>query len=251
MFDPALMNQIDLKRLPHHIAIIMDGNGRWAKKRMLPRVEGHRRGVKTVDKIVTLCTEMHIEALTLYSFSDENWNRPRSEIDALMKILDQYLNKELERMKRENIRFNTIGRIHELPASIQQLIRHAEDTTRSNDGLILTLALSYGGRQEIVDAVKKIAQQVQEGSLSLEDIDFPVLENNLYTHDLPELDLLIRTSGEKRISNFLLYQIAYTELHYTEVLWPKFTEDDLLKAIIDFQGRERRFGLIGDQIVKA
>ena len=251
MSDPALMNQIDLKRLPLHIAIIMDGNGRWAKKKMLPRVEGHRRGVKTVDKIVTLCAEMHIEALTLYSFSDENWNRPRSEIDALMKILDQYLNKELERMKRENIRFNTIGRIHELPSSIQKLIRHAEDTTRNNDGLILTLALSYGGRQEIVDAVKKIALQVKEGSLSIEDIDFPVLESSLYTHDLPELDLLIRTSGEKRISNFLLHQMAYTELHYTEVLWPKFTEDDLLKAIIDFQSRERRFGMIGDQIVKA
>ena len=251
MPDPALMNQIDLKRLPRHIAIIMDGNGRWAKKRMLPRVEGHRRGVKTVDKIVTLCTEMHIEALTLYSFSDENWNRPRSEIDALMKILDQYLNKELDRMMRENIRFNTIGRTHELPPSIQKLIRHSEDVTRNNDGLILTLALSYGGRQEIVDATKNIVRQVQEGSLSIEDIDFPVLESSLYTHDLPELDLLIRTSGEKRISNFLLYQMAYTELHYTQVLWPKFTEDDLLKAIIDFQSRERRFGMIGDQIVKA
>jgi len=249
--DPALMNQVDLKRLPRHIAIIMDGNGRWAKKRMLPRVEGHRRGVKTVDKIVTLCTEMHIEALTLYSFSDENWNRPRSEIDALMKILDQYLNRELDRMMRENIRFNTIGRTHELPPSIQKLIRHSEDVTRNNDGLILTLALSYGGRQEIVDATKNIVRQVQEGSLSIEDIDFPVLENSLYTHDLPELDLLIRTSGEKRISNFLLYQMAYTELHYTQVLWPKFTEDDLLKAIIDFQSRERRFGMIGDQIVKA
>ena len=251
MPDPALMNQIDPKRLPRHIAIIMDGNGRWAKKNMLPRVAGHRRGVKTVDKIVTLCTEMHIEALTLYSFSDENWNRPRPEIDALMKILDQYLNKELERMKRENIRFNTIGRIHELPHAIQKLIRHAEDYTRSNEGLILTLALSYGGRQEIVDAVKKIAKQVQEGSLLIEDIDFPVLESSLYTHDLPEPDLLIRTSGEKRISNFLLYQMAYTELHYTQVLWPEFEEDDLLKAIIDFQSRERRFGLIGDQIVKA
>lgn len=251
MSDPALMNQIDLKRLPRHIAIIMDGNGRWAKKKMLPRVEGHRRGVKTVDKIVTLCTEMHIEALTLYSFSDENWNRPRSEIEALMKILDQYLNKELERMKRENIRFNTIGRIHGLPSAIQKLIHHAEDYTRSNDGLILTLALSYGGRQEIVDAVKKIAQQVKDGSLSIEDIDFHILESSLYTHDLPEPDLLIRTSGEKRISNFLLYQMAYTELHYTEVLWPQFAEDDLLKAIIDFQSRERRFGMIGDQIVKA
>jgi len=245
------MDQIDPKRLPRHIAIIMDGNGRWAKGRMLPRVEGHRRGVKTVDKIVSLCAEMHIEALTLYSFSDENWNRPRTEVNALMKILDQYLHKELERMKRENIRFNTIGRIHEMPPAIQQLIRHAEDYTRGNDGLTLTLALSYGGRQEIIDAVKEIARRVQDGRLPVEDIDFPVMESCLYTHDLPEPDLLIRTSGEKRISNFLLYQMAYTELHYTQVLWPEFTEDDLLRAIIDFQGRERRFGLIGDQIVKA
>ncbi len=251
MPDAALMDQIDPKRLPRHIAIIMDGNGRWAQRNRLPRVEGHRRGVKTVDKIVTLCTEMHIEALTLYSFSDENWNRPRPEIEALMKILDQYLNKELERMKRENIRFNTIGRIHELPPAIQKIIRHAEDQTRDNDGLVLTLALSYGGRQEIIDAVRKIAKQVQEGALPIEDIDFPVMENFLYTHDLPELDLLIRTSGEKRISNFLLYQMAYTELHYTQVLWPQFTQDDLLKAIIDFQGRERRFFMFGDLIVKA
>ncbi len=251
MPDATLMDQIDPKRLPRHIAIIMDGNGRWAQKNRLPRVEGHRRGVKTVDKIVTLCTEMHLEALTLYSFSDENWNRPRTEIEALMKILDQYLNRELERMKRENIRFNTIGRIHELPPAIQKLIRRATDYTRNNDGLVLTLALSYGGRQEIIDAVRKIAKQVQEGVLPIEDIDFQVMESCLDTHDLPELDLLIRTSGEKRISNFLLYQMAYTELHYTQVFWPQFTEDDLLKAIIDFQNRERRFGMIGDQIVKA
>ncbi|TDJ53540.1 MAG: isoprenyl transferase [Nitrospina sp.] len=251
MPDAALMDQIDPKRLPRHIAIIMDGNGRWAQKNRLPRVEGHRRGVKTVDKIVTLCTEMHIEALTLYSFSDENWNRPRTEVEALMKILDQYLNRELERMKRENIRFNTIGRIHELPPAIQKLARRAKDYTRDNDGLVLTLALSYGGRQEIIDAVRKIAKQVQEGVLPIEDIDFRVMESCLYTHDLPDPDLLIRTSGEKRISNFLLYQMAYTELHYTQVLWPQFTEDDLLKAIIDFQNRERRFGMIGDQIVKA
>jgi len=249
--DAALMDQIDPKRLPRHIAIIMDGNGRWAQKNRLPRVEGHRRGVKTVDKIVTLCTEMHIEALTLYSFSDENWNRPRTEVEALMKILDQYLNRELERMKRENIRFNAIGRIHELPPAIQKLARRAKDSTRNNDGLVLTLALSYGGRQEIIDAVRKIAKQVQEGVLPIEDIDFRVMESCLYTHDLPDPDLLIRTSGEKRISNFLLYQMAYTELHYTQVLWPQFTEDDLLKAIIDFQNRERRFGMIGDQIVKA
>ena len=251
MIDSPLVQQIDPKRLPRHIAIIMDGNGRWAKKNFMPRVEGHRQGVKTVDRIVTLCTEMHIEALTLYSFSGENWNRPRPEVNALMKILDQYLHRELDRMNRENIRFNTIGRIDELPVDIQKLIQHAEDYTRANDGLILTLALSYGGRQEILEAVKKIAKKVREGSLHIEDIDFPVLESCLSTHDLPEPDLLIRTSGELRISNFLLYQIAYTELHYTSVLWPDFKEEDLLTAIIDFQNRERRFGMTQEQIVKA
>ncbi len=229
----------------------MDGNGRWAKKNFMPRVEGHRQGVKTVDRIVTLCTELHIEALTLYSFSGENWNRPRPEVNALMKILDRYLHRELDRMNRENIRFNTIGCIDELPIDIQKLIRHAEDYTRANDGLILTLALSYGGRQDILEAVRKIATQVREGSLAIEDIDFPVLESCLSTHDLPEPDLLIRTSGELRISNFLLYQIAYTELHYTRVLWPDFKEEDLLAAIIDFQKRERRFGMTQEQIVEA
>ncbi len=229
----------------------MDGNGRWAKKHFLPRVEGHRQGVKTVDRIVTLCTEMKIEALTLYSFSEENWNRPQPEVNALMKILDQYLRRELERMQRENIRFNTIGHIHELPASIQDLVRYAENMTRENTGLVLTLALSYGGRQEILDAVKTIARKVRDGEMSLDEVDFHAVENSLYTHDLPEPDLLIRTSGELRISNFLLYQIAYTELNYTNVLWPDFMEDDLLSAIIDFQKRERRFGLTQEQIVKA
>jgi len=251
LINSPLIQQIDSKRLPRHIAIIMDGNGRWAKKNFMPRVEGHRQGVKTVDRIVTLCTELHIEALTLYSFSGENWNRPRPEVNALMKILDRYLHRELDRMNLENIRFNTIGCIDELPIDIQKLIRHAEDYTRANDGLILTLALSYGGRQDILEAVRKIATQVREGSLAIEDIDFPVLESCLSTHDLPEPDLLIRTSGELRISNFLLYQIAYTELHYTRVLWPDFKEEDLLTAIIDFQKRERRFGMTQEQIVEA
>jgi len=244
------MEQVDLNCLPRHIAIIMDGNGRWAKKNFMPRVEGHRKGVQTVDRIVTLCADMHMEALTLYSFSGENWNRPRAEVNALMKILDLYLHKELERMKRENIRFNTIGRIDKLPPDIQKLILHAQDYTGGNDGLTLTLALSYGGRQEILEATRQIAKRVQEGEMDWEDIDFALLESCLTTHDLPELDLLIRTSGEMRISNFLLYQIAYTELHYTGVLWPDFMEDDLLKAIIDFQNRERRFGMTPEQIVK-
>jgi undecaprenyl diphosphate synthase len=251
MESSPLLEKIDLTRLPRHIAIIMDGNGRWAKANSLPRVKGHQMGVKSVDKIVTLCREMNIEALTLYSFSDENWNRPAFEISALMKILDQYLHKELSRMQKENIRFNTIGQLDDLPPAVHYLVKHAMEVTKNNDGLILTLALSYGGRKEILEAVKNVAQQVKDGLVRVEDIDSSLFESCLSTADLPDLDLLIRTSGEMRISNFLLYQIAYTELHYTRVLWPDFKEDDLLEAIIDFQKRERRFGLIHEQIVKA
>lgn len=251
MSDPKLQEQIDPNRLPRHIAIIMDGNGRWAKNNRLPRVEGHREGVKAVDRIVTFCRNLHIEALTLYAFSDENWNRPNIEISALMKILDFYLKKELKRMQKQNIRFNTIGRIDDLPKDIIKIIRNAEEVTGDNDGMVLTLALSYGGRQEILDAVKKIAENVKAGYLQVEDIDSPLFASHLSSHPLPDPDLLIRTSGELRVSNFLLYQIAYTELHYTPVLWPDFSENDLLKALIDFQKRERRFGLIQEQIAKA
>ena len=249
MVDSSLLNQIDRNRLPRHIAIIMDGNGRWAKRNFRPRVEGHRAGVKTVDRIVTLCRELDIEALTLYSFSDENWARPPAEINALMKILNFYLKKEIERMKRENIRLNTIGRIEDLPEDIQKLVQHVKEETRHNNGMILSLALSYGGRQEILDAVKKLARKVKEGFVSLEEIDSQLFESFLSSYPLPDPDLLIRTSGELRISNFLLYQIAYTELHYTPVLWPDFTEDDLLKALIDYPQRERRFGMTREQIV--
>ena len=244
------LSSIDITRMPRHIAIIMDGNGRWAKNNSLPRVQGHWEGVKSVDRIVTLCRKLGIEALTLYSFSNENWNRPPVEINSLMKILDHYLHKELERMKNEKIRFNTIGRIEELPVEIQKLLAHAKDYTKECDGMTLTLALNYGGRQEILDAVQQVAKKIYSGELRLEDIDYSVFENFLHTNSLPELDLLIRTSGELRISNFLLYQIAYTELHYTKVLWPEFKEDDLLKAIIDYQGRERRFGMTKEQIIK-
>ena len=251
MTETELLQQVDLKKLPRHIAIIMDGNGRWARKNFRPRVEGHRAGVKTVDRIVTQCRKLNIEALTLYSFSDENWARPPSEISALMKILDFFLKKELERMQRENIRLNTIGRIEDLPLDIQKLVHRVQDATKNNDGMVLTLALSYGGRQEILDATKQIAAKVKAGFLSLEEIDAQVFESFLYTHPLPDPDLLIRTSGEERISNFLLYQIAYAELHYTQVLWPDFKEEDLLKAVIDYQQRERRFGMTQEQIVKA
>jgi undecaprenyl diphosphate synthase len=246
-----LLEKLDLTQMPRHIAVIMDGNGRWAKKKLLPRIQGHWEGIKTVDRIVSLCRKLDIEALTLYSFSDENWKRPPVEINTLMKILDHYLNKELERMKNENIRFHTIGQVEELPLEIQKLLAHAKNYTSDCDGMTLTLALSYGGRQEILKSVQQIANKVRTGELRVEDIDYSVFESFLQTNSLPELDLLIRTSGEMRISNFLLYQIAYTELHYTKVLWPEFKEEDLLRAIIDFQKRERRFGMTQEQIIKA
>ena len=248
--NSLLLEKIDLTQMPRHIAIIMDGNGRWAKKNSLPRIQGHWEGVKTVDRIVTLCRKIDIEALTLYSFSDENWSRPHAEINALMKILDHYLKKELKRMKEENIRFNTIGQIEELPSEIQTLINNTKDYTKDCNGMTLTLALSYGGRQEILKSVQQIAEKVQTGELRVEDIDYSIFENFLQTKSLPDPDLLVRTSGEIRVSNFLLYQIAYTELHYTQVLWPEFKEEDLLHAIIDFQKRERRFGMTQEQIIK-
>ena len=251
MVESKLQEKIDLHRLPRHIAVIMDGNGRWAKKNLLPRVEGHWAGVKVVDRIVTLGCKINLEALTLYSFSGENWNRPSAEINTLMKILDFYLKKELKRMKEENIQFNIIGHIEDLPTSIQKLIQYSIDETKNNTGMILTLALSYGGRQEILDVVKKVAQMVKDGKISTEEIDFPLIESSLSTHPMPDPDLLIRTSGERRISNFLLYQSAYTELHYNNVLWPDFTEDDFLNAIIDYQGRDRRFGMTQEQVAKA
>jgi undecaprenyl diphosphate synthase len=249
--DSPLLGKVNLTQIPQHIAIIMDGNGRWAKKNSLPRIQGHWEGVKSVDRIVSLSRKLGIQALTLYSFSDENWNRPPIEINALMKILDHYLNKELDRMKSENIRFNTIGQIEELPKEIQKIITHAINFTKNCNGMTLTLALSYGGRQEILNAVQQIVVKVVSGELRIDDINYSVFENYLHTNTLPDLDLLIRTSGEMRISNFLLYQIAYTELYYTKVQWPEFKEDDLLNAIIDFQGRERRFGMTHEQILKS
>ncbi len=239
-----LLTQIDHENLPRHIAIIMDGNGRWAKKRFLPRIAGHRAGTKTVDKIVVQCRDLGIEALTLYSFSDENWSRPKKEIEALMSILREFLKREVNRMVKEGIRFNTIGHIEELPPFAQEIIAEAKEKTMNGKGMVLTLALSYGGRREIVDATRKIAKKVAEGEISLDDIDSDLFSQELYTGDLPEPDLLIRTSGELRISNYLLYQIAYAELFFTPVLWPDFNETDMLKAIIEFQKRVRRYGAI-------
>jgi undecaprenyl diphosphate synthase len=247
LLDPVLLAQLNPARLPKHIAIVMDGNGRWAQARSLPRIVGHREGVKSVDEIVTTCRKFGISALTLYAFSTENWGRTRAEVNALMRILREYLRKELYRMLQENIRFNTIGRISDFPDTIQSLISEVREKTKQNDGMVLTLALSYGARTEIIEAIQKLAHDVQHGLINPDHIDASLFENYLYTADLPDPDLLIRTSGELRISNFLLWQIAYTELYFTPVLWPDFRGNDLLQAIIAFQKRERRFGLTQEQ----
>ena len=243
-------NQIDPNKLPRHIAIIMDGNGRWARKRSLPRIAGHRAGVQTVDRIVTACREKGIAALTLYAFSEENWRRPAMEINALMRILKEYLLKETPRMMREDIRFNTIGMITELPEFAQETIAKTKEKTKDNKSMVFTLALSYGSQREIVEAARRLAFKVSAGELDPKQIDQALFEKELFTCGLPEPDLLIRTSGEYRISNFLLYQLAYTELYFTETLWPDFNEEKLLEALEEFGKRERRFGLTGEQMAK-
>lgn len=248
MREEALRDQIDPAKLPHHIAIIMDGNGRWARQRRLPRIAGHREGVRSVDKVVTACRELGVSALTLYAFSVENWNRPRAEIQALWIILREYLQKELARMMRENIRFNTIGRTEDLPVSTQRVLLETKAKTARNDGMTLTLALSYGSRQEILRAVRAICEAVERGEMTPEEVP-QRFEGFLDTAGLPDPDLLIRTSRELRISNFLLWQLAYTELYFTDVLWPDFREAELYRAILDYQNRERRFGLTREQLV--
>ncbi len=246
--EAELSGRLDPAKMPSHVAIVMDGNGRWAGRRFLPRILGHRAGVKAVDRIVTLASEIKIKALTLYSFSAENWNRPDSEVDALMDILREYLMKELMKMVENNIRFNTIGRIGDLPHSAVECIEKVREATRLNTGTILTLALSYSGRNEILDAVRSLGSDVQKGSLDPANITAELLESRLDTGGLPELDLLIRTSGERRISNFLLWQSAYSEFYFTDVLWPDFSGVDFLKAVLDFQTRERRYGRSGDNV---
>ncbi len=243
-----LKSTIDPARLPAHVAIIMDGNGRWAEKKRRPRIFGHKAGVNTVDNIVTFASELGIKALTLYSFSTENWKRPVKEVGALMGVLEEFLMKKMKKMIDNNIRFNTIGRLEDLPESALRCIDRVKEATRENTGTILTLALSYSSRNEITNAVTAIAEKVKSGELAPDKIDPETVEKHLDTAGLPEVDLLIRTSGELRISNFLLWQLAYAELHFTDVLWPDFGEDDFVRAILDFQKRERRFGLSGDQL---
>lgn len=232
---------VDKDKLPQHIAIIMDGNGRWAKSKGLPRIMGHRAGAKVVRDVVQACGELGIEVLTLYAFSTENWSRPKTEIKALMKLLKDYLRKETDELNKNNVKLQAIGRIHELPGFAIEELEKAMEKTSSNTGLILNLALNYSGRAEIIDAVKSIVMDNKKFS-SLNEINEETFNSHLYTDKLPYPDLLIRTSGEMRVSNFLLWQIAYAEIWVTDVLWPSFTRQHLFDAIIDFQKRERRFG---------
>ena len=236
--------------LPRHIAIIMDGNGRWAKKRSLNRIRGHREGSESVRDIVRVCREIGIEVLTLYAFSTENWQRPRQEISALMTLLKDFLRSELAEMMENGICLNAIGQIERFPGDVVKVLHDVMDMTRENRGMILNLALSYGGRDEIVAAARKIATEVQADRLQPEEITKEVFSDYLYTHGMPEPDLLIRTSGEMRISNFLLWQIAYTEIYITDTLWPDFRREELTQILRDYQKRERRFGMTGAQIKK-
>jgi undecaprenyl diphosphate synthase len=231
-----------MEELPKHIAIIMDGNGRWALEKNLPRVQGHQAGVDSIRDIVRACGEIGIRYLTLYAFSTENWARPKDEVSFLMGLLSAYLDRELEEIKKNNIRFTPIGRIADLPAEIQKKIARNVEETRENTGMRLMLALSYSSRLELVDAVKAIAGKVRSGELALDQITPETLSDHLYTAGVPDPDLLIRTSGEMRISNFLLWQLSYTEIYVTEKLWPDFRRPDLMVAIKAYQGRERRFG---------
>ncbi len=238
-------------KLPRHIAIIMDGNGRWARKRFLNRINGHRKGVEVARDIVKFSRELGMENLTLYTFSKENWNRPAREVQMLMKILENHLKGEADTLIKNNIRFRAIGNISDLPASIMAIIADLEATTSRNDGMVLNLALSYSGREEITAAARTLAKRAAEGELDPEDITEDMLQQCLYTAGTPDPDLLIRTSGEKRISNFLLWQLAYTEIYITDVLWPDFTREHFMEAILDYQTRERRFGLIKEEVTDA
>jgi undecaprenyl diphosphate synthase len=244
----SLIEKINKDNLPKHLAIIMDGNGRWAKQKGLLRAFGHENGTKSVRLTVETCAKLGIKNLTLYAFSTENWNRPKLEVDTLMKLLISSLKNELQTLLDNNIRLNSIGNLEMLPKSAQKELLDVIKKTENNSRMILTLALSYGSREEIISAIKKISDKVKNNIISPDSIDESIINQHLYTHNLPDVDLLIRTSGEHRISNFLLWQIAYAELYFTDVLWPDFKEDDLYEAIISYQKRERRFGKTSEQI---
>ncbi len=237
-------------KLPHHVAIIMDGNGRWAKKRGLPRVAGHNEGIKSVRSVVEVAGDLGIKVLSLYTFSKENWFRPKREVSALMRMLVSTLRKEINELVEKNVQLRAIGNIEDLPELAYRELLFGIERTRHNTGLVLNLALSYSGRQEIVDAVREIGQKIKAGILQPEEIGEQVFSAHLHTYDLPDPDLLIRTSGESRISNFLLWQIAYTELLVTKTFWPDFRKDEFYDAMLNYLSRERRFGRVSEQAVQ-
>jgi undecaprenyl diphosphate synthase len=240
--------KIDFNSLPQHIAIIMDGNGRWAKQHTIGRIRGHKKGAQAVKTTVRTCREIGIEYLTLFAFSIENWGRPVQEVEALMSLLEEYLIKEINDIHKQGIRLTTIGDLGHLNQSVREELQHAKILTANNNKMTLNLALSYGGRNEIISAVKKIIQDCKNDGIKIGDINTETFGRYLQTYGMPDPDLLIRTSGEYRLSNFLLWQLAYTELYFTNVLWPDFNKDELLKAIASYQQRERRFGLISEQL---
>ena len=234
--------------IPEHIAIIMDGNGRWAKERSLPRVAGHKEGINSVREITRICGEIGVKHLTLYTFSTENWRRPKAEVSALMTLLLKTISVEVRKLHKNNVRFTTIGDLEMLPRSTQKGILDGIEITKNNTGLNLCLALNYGSRQEMVSAVQSIADKVKNGDLDSDEIDETIFSDALSTSEMPDPDLLIRTSGECRLSNFLLWQSAYTEIFMTDIYWPAFREDALMDAILDFQSRERRYGKVSEQV---
>lgn len=245
--EETLLEKIDLKRLPRHVAVIMDGNGRWAKMRNLPRVEGHRAGIASVRETVETAARLELPVITLYAFSVENWKRPRYEVATLMMLLKEYIRKELATLMDNNIRFAPIGRISGLDPSVQRELAHAQEQTAGNTGLLFQIALNYGGRAEIVDAVNSIVTRLRDDNLAGAPIDEEMFATHMYTANVADPDMLIRTSGEMRVSNFLLWQIAYAEIHVTKTLWPDFRRRHLYEAILDFQSRDRRFGAVDEE----
>ena len=240
--------RIDLNRVPKHVAVIMDGNGRWAKSQGMNRIFGHKNGVKAIRETIEAAIEIGTKAVTLYAFSTENWNRPKMEVNALMNLLVSTLKKELPTFQENDTRLNAIGCIDSLPKNAQNTLKDIIEKTKNNKILVLTFALSYGSREEIVNTIKNISKKVVNKEIGIEEIDEKIINNHLYTFNLPDVDLMIRTSGEQRISNFLLWQVAYAEFYFTETLWPDFRKDHFYEAIIDYQNRERRFGKTSEQI---
>lgn len=240
--------QINLQKVPQHVVVIMDGNGRWAKSKGMERIFGHRNALTSVRESIEAAAEIGVKAITLYAFSTENWNRPKIEVNALMNLLSTSLKKELPSFQENSVKVNAIGDLNSLPLKAQKALSKVLEATKNNSKIILTMALSYGSREEIVNTIKNISKKVVNNELKIEEIDEKIINNHLYTFNLPDVDLMIRTSGEQRISNFLLWQMAYAELYFTDILWPDFRRSDFFDAIIEYQNRERRFGKTSEQI---